>query len=242
MQLRKKTILITGGTSGIGYALAQELLKRDNTIILLGRNECMLTEAQAKGFKTIKCDLQKQQDIENAAMYIQQNHPVLDVLFNNAGIQENYHFTESVIPLEKIRREIEINLSSQVILTHLLLPQLSASNEALIVNSTSALGAYPKNDGLVYSVSKAGLRNFTVGLRDTVKGLPIEIIEFIPPVTDTHMTASRNETKMSPIQLVQTVIPQLEKGRTIATIPSVRIFLWIAFLFPRLASKILSKS
>ncbi|MEZ5083790.1 MAG: SDR family NAD(P)-dependent oxidoreductase [Bacteroidales bacterium] len=126
-------------------------------------------------------------------------------------------------------------------MTQLLIPQLNNSQKSLIVNTTSGLGAFPKEDGLVYSASKAAMRNFTIGLRYSLKNTPINVLEFIPPVTDTGMTDGRTESKMSAKELVERIIPQLEKERKILTVSKMRIFLLIAFLFPPLAYKILSR-
>lgn len=141
----------------------------------------------------------------------------------------------------KIHQEISINLTGQVMFTQLLIPSLMQAPKAFIINTTSGLSAFPKKDGLVYSASKAGLRNFTLGLRYSLQSTNIKVLEFIPPVTDTHMTQGRNESKMSVEDLVNHIIPQLKKERKTLTIRKMRLFLWIVFLFPGLANKILSK-
>lgn len=241
MKLINKTILITGGTSGIGLELGKELQAKNKRVILLGRNTERLDEAKSHGFETIQCDLSNPNDLEAAVVKIQNEYPDLDVLFNNAGMQYNYLFSESITPQEKIRKEIDVNLSSQIIFTQMLIPIMTNSKDALIVNTTSGLGAYPKEDGLVYSASKAGMRSFTIGLRNSLKNTSIKVVEFIPPVTATAMTQGRDENKMSAADLVKTIIPQIEKGKTIATVSKIRMFLWISFLFPGLAHKTLSK-
>lgn len=241
MKISNRTILITGGTSGIGYILGKELLIKKNTVILLGRNEDSLKALEKEGFETIACDLSSQEDVEKAVLKIENQFPGLQILFNNAGVQYNYLITDTVIPLTKIRDEIEINLTGQIILTQLLIPVLARNSDSMIVNTTSGLGAFPKSDGLVYSASKAGMRSFTTGLKYALRDTNIRVAEFIPPVTDTNMTAGRSENKMSPEELVQTIIPQLEKGESIVTTGKIRVFLWISFLFPGLANKILSK-
>ena len=241
MKLTNNTILITGGSSGIGLALGRALLKLENKVILLGRNKTKLARLETEGFSTITCDLNNQEEIETASIYIQNNFPKLNILFNNAGVQYNYNFTEIVIPLHKISEEININVSGQLILTQLLIPLLCNAAKAVIVNTTSGLGAFPKNDALVYSASKAAMRNFTLGLRYSLKDSNISVLEFIPPVTDTGMTKDRKEQKMSAKGLVENILPQLEKERKILTVRKMRLFLWIAFLFPSLAYKILSE-
>jgi short-subunit dehydrogenase involved in D-alanine esterification of teichoic acids len=127
-------------------------------------------------------------------------------------------------------------------LTQLLIPLLSNADRSLIVNTTSGLGAFPKQNGLVYSASKAGMRNFTTGLRYSLKETSIRVLELLPPVTDTGMTKGRKEDKMSPVQLVERILPQLRRESKIMTVRKMRVFLRIAILFPSLAYKISSKS
>ncbi|HAS42290.1 MAG TPA: oxidoreductase [Microscillaceae bacterium] len=241
MKLNNNTVLITGGTSGIGYALGQALLQRNNQVILLGRNKAKLEQLATEGFETVVCDLTSEESIEKAVLVIQNQYSDLNLLFNNAGIQFNYDFVESIHPSERIKQELEVNFTGQVILTQLLLPILSNAPKAWIINTTSALGIFPKTNGLLYSASKSAMRNFTLGLKYTLKRTSIKVLEFIPPVTDTPMTAGRNETKMSAQDLTGRILPQLAKEKSIVTIPKIRLFSWIAFLFPALAHKILSK-
>ena len=241
MELKNKIILITGGTSGIGRVLGERLLAEGNTVILMGRNEEKLAGTRANGFDTIACDLVSKESIETAVTQIQKKYDHLDMLFNNAGVQYNYDFLGTVIPLDKIDHEINTNITGQLLLTQMLIPLLSNAKKAWIINTTSGLGAFPKSDGLVYSASKAALRNFTIGLRYALKVTNIKVLEFIPPVTDTEMTKGRPEQKMSVEVLVNHIWPQLLKERQTLTVPKLRLFLWIAFLFPSLAHKILSK-
>ncbi|HRX97883.1 MAG TPA: SDR family NAD(P)-dependent oxidoreductase [Bacteroidales bacterium] len=241
MNATNNTILITGGTSGIGLELGKAFLKKGNKVILLGRNEKKLEQLKTRGFETIKCDLQNKNEIETAVLEIQNRYPDLNILFNNAGIQHNYQFTDTVIPLDRIKEEIEINVTGQIILSQLLIPVLSNKNNACIINTTSGLAFFPKSDGLVYSASKAALQNFTKGLKYALRKTGISVIEFIPPVTDTGMTSNRNEKKMPADILVQKVMPQILRERPVATISSIRILRWIAFFAPNLSNRILSK-
>ncbi len=241
MNLTNNTILITGGTSGIGLTLGRALLKLNNTVILQGRDNNKLAKVKKEGFEIIACDLGSQEEIESATLYIQNHFPKINMLFNNAGVQFNYDFTENVIPLNKISQEVNINVTGQLILTQLLIPLLSNAEKSIIVNTTSGLGAFPKHDGLVYSASKAAMRNFTMGLRYSLKGSNISVLELIPPVTDTRMTTDRDEKKMAKEELVQHILPQLQKEKKTLTTAKIKTFIWIAFLFPSLANKILSK-
>ena len=240
MKIENKRIIITGGTSGIGLMLGRKLIKNNKEVILLGTNPQKLKALQKEGFTTIACDLSDTCDIERVSVEIQKRFSYIDLLFNNAGVQYNYELTSQGYPIDKIHREITINITGQIILTQLLLPLLHLSPQGLIINTTSGLGAFPKKNGLVYSVTKAAMRNFTIGLRYALKDKKILVHEFIPPVTDTPMTHGRNESKMSPEVLIEKIILQLEKGRKILTVRKLRIFLWIAFFFPGLAHRIIS--
>ncbi|KAA3622320.1 MAG: SDR family NAD(P)-dependent oxidoreductase [Bacteroidetes bacterium] len=241
MDLSGNKILITGGTSGIGFELGKELLSRGNEVILLGRNEAKLNEARRQGFFTLQCDLSKVEEIEDTVVKIQNQHPDLNMLFNNAGVQYNYLFCDEVVSPKRIDEEVQINLVGQLILTQQLLPVLRNNQKAYIINTTSGLGAFPKTDGLVYSVSKAAMRNFSKGLKYSLKGTSVKVFEFIPPVTDTGMTHGRGEKKMDAGQLVRMALKQLEKERKVITVPIMRVFLVIAFFFPAFADRILSK-
>lgn len=240
MKLYNNCILITGGTSGIGVALAREL-KAKNKVIVLGRNTQKLEELKNDGFEVIHCDMNNLDDIERAAMDIEKMHPDLNVVFNNAGIQYNYQITDTIVPLAKVGREININFTAQVIFTHLLIPLIANKENGYIKNTTSALGAFPKTDGLVYSATKAAMRSFNQGLRFALKNTGIKVIEFIPPVTATPMTKARNEKKSSVNEVIQAILPQLEKDRSVVTVKSIRFFIWLAARFPNLAHKILTK-
>ena len=239
MQFNDRTIVITGGTSGIGQCLARTLRDRRNEVIVLGRAGERLDRMAEEGFATVPCDLGDPSSIENAAHQLAQRWSRVDVLFNNAGVQYNYDLTSEVLPVGRIHREIDIDLSGQILFTQLMLPLLSRSDCAMIVNTTSGLGAYPKADGLVYSAAKAGMRSFTVGLRNVLRRTPIRVLELIPPVTDTGMTAGRDEQKMDPQAFVDITLPQLERERKIATTGQLRFFLLLTRSIPGLARRIL---
>lgn len=241
MKLENKTILITGGTSGIGFQLAKQLYSRENTIIVLGRAGKRLQECKNEGFETISCDLKDVSQIEQAAIQIQQLYPNLNVLFNNAGVQEQFDFTDGLDHRERIFPEIQINTTGQILLTQMLLPTLISTGEFLIVNTGSGLGFSPRKDALVYSASKAAMHNFTKGLRCVLKEKGGQVIEFLPPVTRTAMTEHRSLVMMEPDELIEKIIPQIESGKKLVTTFKIRLFLKINLFFPGLALHIMNK-
>ncbi len=237
MTIQNQSILITGGTSGIGKALALSL-KDNNKVIVTGRSIERLEEAQKNGLIPIKADLTSREDLDKLVMTIEQQYPELNVLINNAGIQFNYHMLEETDTLQRIHNEIQINLTGTIQLTQLLLPVLCAK-PSQILNVSSGLGAVPKTDGIVYSASKAGLRNFTRGLRKILKDQPVTVIEVIPPVTDTHMTSSREEDKMPVEELIAIIIKQWSKGKQLIAPRKIKLLLGINRWWPGLADRII---
>lgn len=237
MLISGKCILITGGTSGIGLALA-ETLSSSNEVIVTGRDLAKLELAKAKGLTAIQCDQAQLTDLEQLLVKIERDFPHLDVLINNAGVQYNYDYLTTVNPYQNIQKEIQINLTSTIQLTQLLLPVLS-TKRSCIINVTSALGAVPKTDGIVYSVSKAGLRNFTTGLRKGLKGQSIKVLEVIPPVTATEMTAQRDEPKMEAEELADLIIQQWARGAQLIAPGKIRFLLQLQRWLPKVANRLI---
>ncbi|MDF0716838.1 SDR family NAD(P)-dependent oxidoreductase [Muricauda sp. 334s03] len=239
MKLIGKTILITGGTSGIGLELGSTLLPK-NKVILMGRNKNRLKALKAEGFEIIACDLASVGAIEKCVVQLEKEYPQLDVLFNNAGIQLNYSFMDDIVGHDKVVSEINTNFTGQVLLTKLLIPLMSNSDQALIVNTTSALGMVPKQDALIYSATKAAMRSFNFGLKKILNTTNIDVIELIPPVTATAMTEDRDEDKMSTTDLINSVLPQIETGKPMATTGKIRFFNVLGKLFPNMAYKLVN--
>ena len=173
MNVERKIIFITGGTSGIGLELTKLLLNKKAKVIICGRDRQKLSELQAQHSEliTIQCDISKTADIQSAIYQIQQDFGRLDILINNAGIQYNYNFVEekSEIVLEKTTTEMQINFIGVVELTKLALPLLQKPKEALIINITSILAYSPKFNAPIYCPSKAAVHSFTEILRHDLR-------------------------------------------------------------------------
>lgn len=239
MKLTNQTILVTGGTSGIGKALAEELLAKNNKVIVTGRNEKALDQARQKGMAAIKCDLTKSEDMEQLLLCIEQEYPDLSVLINNAGLQYNYDFLVEDAPFNRIRQEVTVNMTAPILLTSMFLPLLVTKPEALIVNVTSALALNPKQDGVVYSATKAGIRSFTIGLRYQLEQTNVAVAEVIPPLVDTPMTAGRGKGKLGADAFAQMVVAQLEQKRKIVTNAKIKMYRLINYLLPGVAARMI---
>jgi uncharacterized oxidoreductase len=196
MQTTNQTVLITGGTSGIGFALAARFLQGDNKVIITGRDQARLEAARAllPGVITEAADMADLQALDRLAAA----HPEVTVLVHNAGIQENYQIADPGIDPARIEQELAINLLGPIHLTRQMLPQLLQHSQAAIVAVTSTLAVVPKASAPVYCASKAGLRNFARSLRGQLQNTPVRVFELIPPLVDTAMTAGRGQNKITP--------------------------------------------
>jgi uncharacterized oxidoreductase len=188
MKLKEKTVLITGGTSGIGLELAKQLLERGNTVIITGRGQEKLDGATRAipGVHTFKSDVSDPEAI--AALYagVIARFPALDTLINNAGVMRNLNLNQAR-DLNDVTREIEINLSGPVRMVQQFLPHLKTHRDALIVNVSSGLAFIPFPASPVYCATKAAIHSFTQSLRVQLGGTGVTVVELAPPVVETPL-------------------------------------------------------
>ncbi len=244
MKLSENTILITGATSGIGYALANRLASLGNTIIAVGRNQLVLNElaAQSPHIHPIASDLANVELVDKLATQVKQQFPRLNVLINNAGIQYNYPFAEGAMHLPEITHEVTVNLLAPLWLSSLLLPTLLAQPEAALVNISSGLGLVPKQSAPVYCGTKGGLHLFTKALGYQLARTSVHVMEVIPPLVDTPMTAGRGRNKISPDQFVDEFLRGFARNRREINVGKVGLLRLIQRVSPALADTILKNS
>jgi len=190
MQLSGNTILVTGGASGIGLALATRFLEKGNEVIICGRREGRLQEIAARDdrFTTRVCDLASATERKTLVEWVTSEFPNLNVLVNNAGIQRTVDLKSNEV-WESTHSEIAINLEAPIELSRLFYPHLSQQRSAAIVNVTSGLSFVPLANVPVYCATKAALHSFTLSLRHQLADGPVEVIEIIPPAVDTDLQA-----------------------------------------------------
>jgi len=188
MKLEQRTILITGGTSGIGLELARRLLERDNTVIVTGRDQEKLDAAKRAlpGVNIFNSDVSNPGAIAALHDDVIANFPALDTLINNAGIMRNLNLRQDR-DLNDVTREIEINLSGPVRMVQQFLPHLLTRNSALIVNVSSGLAFVPLPASPVYCATKAAIHSFTQSLRVQLDGTSVTVIELAPPAVETPL-------------------------------------------------------
>lgn len=189
MKQSQQIVLITGGSSGIGLALAKKFMENDNTVIITGRNLSKL-EAIQKDFPKIKIfqsDVTDYADVRKLADDIQQKFGGIDILINNAGIMNLVDAGNEENDLQKQMQEIEINYNSPIRMLHYFLPLLKKSKNAVLVNVSSGLAYVPFAQAPTYSGTKSALHFWTLGIRPQLKPHGIKVIELLPPVVDTPL-------------------------------------------------------
>lgn len=188
MELGGNVVLVTGGASGIGLALAERFLKAGSEVVLCGRRKEKLEEARAKhpAFKVKVCDVARPEEREALLAWATREFPRLNVLVNNAGIQRALKLGEAE-PWEATREELAINLDAPIHLSRLFAAHLAAQKNGTIVNVTSGLAFAPLARVPVYSATKAALHSFTLSLRHQLKPLGVRVVEIAPPAVDTDL-------------------------------------------------------
>lgn len=212
MRSSGNTILITGGASGIGLAMAKRFMEEGNTVIVCGRREQALSDAamQLPGLVTRRCDLTSV--AERIALYewIAKEHSGLNMLVNNAGIQ-NWMTLDDADFFQRAQAELAINVEAPLHLTSLFL-KLPALDT--IMNVTSGLSFIPLLKTPVYSATKAFFHSFTLSLRELVRDRNIEVIEVIPPALNTDLGGKGIHDHAPPVSdLIEAIFAQLHEGR-----------------------------
>jgi len=212
MNLSNNKILITGGASGIGLGLTERFIQESNTVIICGRREEVLQEV-AKKFPNVHtrvADLSKESDRIELYNWIAENHSDLNVLVNNAGIQNWMHFSDNDF-YEKSLNEINTNVVAPLHLSTLFsnLPSLKT-----VINVTSGLSFIPLTKVPVYSATKAFFHSFTLSMRHMLQSKNIEVIEMIPPALNTDLGGKGLHDGQPPVSaFIESVFNQMKEGK-----------------------------
>jgi uncharacterized oxidoreductase len=191
MRTHGNTILITGGASGIGEALAHRLHDRGNHVIIAGRRQDALDKAAAgrERMTTLTLDITDPQAIAPFAARIIAEHPALNVLVNNAGIMK-FEDATAKRDLADAEATVVTNLLGPIRLTDALIDHLSRQPNATLINVSSGLAFVPMITTPTYSATKAAIHAYTVTLREQLKGR-VEVLELVPPGVQTDLTPNQ---------------------------------------------------
>ncbi|GGD52743.1 oxidoreductase [Emticicia aquatilis] len=220
MDLKNSTILITGGTSGIGLELVKQLTEQGSNIIVTGRNLHALAETK-KAFpkvNTFQSDISKASDIEKLYNDVTRHFPDLNIIINNAGQMRLIDLQDASFDLENINREVSTNLSGTIQMVHQFLPHLVKQKSAAIVNVSSGIAFMPYSIAPIYSATKAGVRAYTQALRLQLEETNVKVFEMIPPGVKTNLqndwAVQPNPSMMMEVdKMVKVVIEGLQKDK-----------------------------
>lgn len=219
MKMSGNTILITGGTSGIGFALAARLLKMNNTVLITGRTEERLAATRSKlpGVHTFVCDQADPDAIARFCVDVLSDHPTLNMLINNAGIGLKRSLKDSTVASSDLEIEIRTNLSGPILLIHGLAPHLRRQEQALIMNVTSGLAFVPLAVKPIYSATKAAMHSYTQSLRAQFAHSSIRVVELAPPATQTEFNKGQEDMNSGPRMeadaVAEAAIRGMQQGR-----------------------------
>lgn len=237
MQTTGNTVLITGGSSGIGLALVKQFVKHGNAVIITGRDVEKLAEVQA-ALPMIQTERVNMTDA-TALRALATRHASANILVNNAAIQDNYDFGDSGISLDRIDVEIDTNFRGPLVLTKLMLPHLLLHPSAAIVNVSSGLGFVPKQTAPVYCGTKAAIHIFTKALRWQLETSDIKVFELIPPLVATPMTERRGRGKIAPKAVADAFWTGFQRNQWDIPVGKTRLLLWLQRLVPQMADRIM---
>jgi len=240
MDLNRKTILITGGGSGIGLEAAKQLLQIGAKVIITGRKQDKLDAAKKAYPKLITIQSDAGNEGDAYALFDKVNQlGGVDILYNNAGVgvapknlglSNDEHFKGAAY-------EMEVNYLGVIRLNNLFMEMLKSREESAIINTTSILSMVPSLIEATYSASKSALAFYTKSLREHLKilGVKVKVFELLPPLVDTDMVADRDDKKLSPELLVKELIKGLEQDRYTIRVGDSKLIYIIHRFFPKLA-------
>lgn len=237
MQLGGKSVLVTGGSAGIGREIALQLKDKGALVTLTGRNEDRLEAMRAEGFEALGADLSSAAGVD--ALLAAWGSRDIDILVNNAGQGVDHDFREEAPDPDAADDCIYANLNAPIRLITALLPRLRERPQAAIVNVTSGLAIAPRAGGPVYCATKAALRSYTQAIRYQLRQTNVRMIEALPPVVDTQMTAGRDNRKMPPADCARAIVAAIEGDKDEANVGMVKVLKTVHSLSPALARRIM---
>jgi len=216
MNLNENTILITGGSSGIGFEMAKEFLAAKNKVIITGRNLERLEKAKQKlgDVEIIQSDVSNPDSIKKLYEQVSNEFPDLNILINNAGVMFTINLQDHNLSTDELTKEFDINVKGTIWMNDAFLPLLKKNENAATVTVSSGLAFVPLPISPIYCATKAALHSYTLSLRAQLKNTDVKVFELAPPATETELLADFSEEDMKGISsmTVQAMVADFLKG------------------------------
>lgn len=245
MNIKGKTILITGGASGIGLESARQFLAEGAKVIITGRNQAKLEAAKTvlPSAIIIKSDVENQDDAVSLFEKVAALGGI-DILYHNTGVGSpalNLGIANDQI-LKNAMYEMNVNYFGVIRLNNLFIDMLKTRKEAAIINTTSILSMVPALEEPTYAATKTALSFYTRTLRKNLEILDsnVKVFELLPPLVATEMTAQRNDKKMTPEQLVKALIKGIKKDQFTIRVGDTKLLYIVSRFFPKLAFNLIN--
>lgn len=243
MKLTNRNVLITGGGSGIGLALARELLARGNTVIITGRDSTKLEQAQrdTPGLHAAMSDITREEEIRNLVTRIEAEYGGLDVLVNNAAILNFYDFLGEDDHFPLLEQEIATNLLGAIKMTRLALPLLLRRPQPAITIVSSAVAYVPVPYLPIYSATKAAVHSFAQSLRQQLARTSVKVFDVLPPTVDTGLVKEMNGAKLSVDAVAREIVHGLEHDTYEIRVRQVQALFLANRLSPALGARLMAR-
>jgi uncharacterized oxidoreductase len=249
MKIKNNTILLTGGATGIGLALAKQLIAHENKVIVCGRRLDKLNDAKAllPTLVVMQCDISQIEERRKLYKNCLLAYPDLNMLINNAGIQREIDFRQGESDYLHGDSETEINLEAIFHLSSLFTPHLMTKTESAIVNISSGLGIVPLAIVPVYSATKAALHSFSISLRRQLAATTVKVFEILPPIVDTdldrgaRLRRGQNDLGISAEKVAKESLNAIAKDKLEIPIGIVKVLMLGSRINPKFFLKIINK-
>lgn len=243
MVFQNHTILITGGSSGIGLEMARQFSNKNNKVLICGRTLKKLESAKEEipSLHYLQCDISKPEECEKLRYWIETQHPECNILINNAAIVTRRNFYEDEDAIKNAEAEIATNLRAPIRLSKRFAPVLEKNGKPAIINITTGLAYVPRATYPFYCATKAALHSFTKVLRSQSENRNIKIIEVLFPVVDTPWHDGHPPAiAIAPEEAVDEMVRELEKGKVEIRVGKVKLLYILSRIAPNFAFRTLN--